>query len=142
MTLVVISALAVFVAPRFSSSGFQAAAFHQELLTAARYAQKHAIASGCEVQVAVGANNYALFYPNNTDGNTATCDAPVAFGANAVNHPVQTGNYAGATPGGITIAGFGNFFFDSSGSPSASGTILINPGARPVIIEAVTGFAH
>ena len=86
MVIVVLGALSLFVAPSFSSkSSFDTLSFHQELKTAIRFAHKLSIASGCEVQVALTANSYSLFYPD------TTCNPPDAFGANAVDHPVQSG---------------------------------------------------
>ncbi len=137
MVIVVLGALSLFVAPSFSSkSSFDTLSFHQELKTAIRFAHKLSIASGCEVQVALTANSYSLFYPN------TTCNPPDAFGANAVNHPVQSGAYTGNSPSGISISNFGNFFFTASGAPSSSGTITINPGGRQIVVNALTGFVQ
>ncbi|MDZ7829085.1 MAG: type II secretion system protein [Halofilum sp. (in: g-proteobacteria)] len=51
--LVMVGALAVFVVPRLDPEGFDRYGFRQEVLSAARYAQKTAMASGCDVQLAV-----------------------------------------------------------------------------------------
>ena len=137
MVIVVLGALSLFVAPSFSSkNSFDTLSFHQELKTAIRFAHKLSIASGCEVQVALTANSYSLFYPD------TTCNPPDAFGANAVKHPVQSGAYAANSPSGISIISFGNFFFSASGAPSSSGTIMINPGGRQIVINALTGFVQ
>ncbi|MFW6174398.1 MAG: biotin transporter BioY, partial [Chloroflexota bacterium] len=60
----IVGALAVFVLPRLNPEGFDRYGFRQELLSAARYAQKTAMASGCEVQLAVsaGADSVTLNY--------------------------------------------------------------------------------
>ncbi len=140
MVIVVLGALSLFVAPRFSSkSSFDTLSFHQELKTAIRFAHKTSIAAECEVQVSLSANSYALFYPD----NTATCGPLLdAFGANPVKHPVQSGAYAGNSPSGVTIASFGNFFFTASGAPSSSGTITINPGGRQIVVNPLTGYVQ
>ncbi len=143
MVLVVLGAMAIFVSPRFfQQTEFDTAAFQQELKTAIRYAHKLSIASGCEVQVSLTANSYALFYPNNADADSATCDSPTAFGTNQIPHPAQTGSYTGLAPAGITIASFGNFYFSALGEPSNSGTITINPGGRQIVIQPLTGFVQ
>lgn len=135
--IVLLAALAIFVLPRFSSqSGFDSLSFHQELKTAIRFAHKLSIASGCEVQVSLTANTYALFYPD------TNCKPPDAFGANPIIHPIEAGNYAGTAVTGVTIAGFGNFFFNSLGVPSASGTITVNPGGRQINVQALTGYVQ
>ena len=137
MVIVVLGALSIFVAPRFTSkTNFDTLSFHQELKTAVRFAHKLSIASGCEVQVSLTANSYSLFYPD------TSCNPPDAFGSNPVNHPVQSGAYTGFSPSGVGIAGFGNFFFTSSGAPSSSGTITINPGGRQIVVNALTGFVQ
>jgi prepilin-type N-terminal cleavage/methylation domain-containing protein len=137
MVLVVLGALSIFVMPRFTSkSSFDTLSFQQELKTAIRFAHKLSIASGCEVQVALTASSYSLFYPN------TTCNPPDAFGTNPVTHPTQSGSYTGTSPSGVTLAGFGNFFFTASGAPDSSGTITINPGGRTIVVNPLTGFAQ
>ncbi len=136
MVLVVLGAISIFVVPRLNKSTFDSLSFEQELKTAIRYAHKLSVASECEVQVAVTANSYALFYPD------STCNPPDAFGGNPVSHPVQTGAYSGIVPAGVTIAGFGDFYFTASGAPSSSGTITISPDARQIIVNPVTGYVQ
>jgi prepilin-type N-terminal cleavage/methylation domain-containing protein len=137
MVIVVLGALSVFILPNFSSkSSFDTLSFHQELKTAIRFAHKLSIASGCEVQVSLTANSYALFYPD------TTCNPPDAFGTNPVSHPVQSGDYTGSSPSGVTITSFGNFFFTASGAPSSSGTITVNPGGRQIVVNPLTGFVQ
>ena len=110
LVLVVLGALSVFVAPRFfQKTSFDSLAFEQELKTAIRFAHNLSIASGCEVQVALTANSYALYFPD------SSCNPPDAFGANPVNHPLQSGNYTGAAPSGVSISGFGDFYFNDVG---------------------------
>ena len=137
MVIVVLGALSLFIAPRFTSkTNFDTLSFFQELKTAIRFAHKLSIASGCEVQVSLTANSYSLFYPN-----TAS-NPPDAFGTNPVSHPVQSGAYSGSSPSGVGIASFGNFFFTASGAPSSSGTITVNPGGRQMVVNPLTGFVQ
>lgn len=137
MVLVILGALSVFVAPRFfNKASFDTLSFHQELKTAIRFAHKLSIASGCEIQVALTATTYALFYPN------TTCTPNDGFGATPVKHPVESGNFSGTATSGVTIAGFGNFYYTAVGAPSAAGTITLNPGGRTIVINALTGFVQ
>lgn len=136
MVLVVLGALSIFVAPRLNVTDFDTLSFQQELKTAIRFAQKLSIASECEVQVAVNANSYALYYPN------STCNPPDGFGAVPVGALVKTGAYSGAAPSGVSISGFGNFYFTANGAPSSSGTITINPGGRTITVNPLTGFVQ
>jgi len=137
MVIVLLGALSFFAAPRFfQKSAFDSLAFEQELKTAIRFAQKLSIASGCEVQVALTANSYALYYPD------TSCNPPDAFGANPVQHPLQSNSYADVAPGGVTIAGFGNFYYDNLGAPSAAGTITVDPGGRQITVMPLTGYVR
>ncbi len=137
MVLVIIGALSIFVVPQFFNKiSFDTLSFHQELKTAIRFAHKLSIASGCEVQVSLTVNSYALFYPD------TVCNPPDTFGANPVGHPVESGNYAGTAASGVSIAGFGDFYYTSVGAPNTSGTITINPGGRTIIVNALTGFVQ
>ena len=137
MVMVVIGAMSVFVVPRFfNQSTYDTLTFHQELKTAIRFAHKLSIASGCAIQVAPTANSYALYYPN------TGCEPPYAFGANPVSHPVQSGAYADTAPPNVSLTDFGNFYFSPVGDPSASGSITINPGARTITVNAITGFVQ
>lgn len=137
MVIVLLGALSIFVVPRFfQKSTFDSLAFEQELKTAIRFAHKLSIASGCEVQVALTANSYALYFPD------SSCNPPDAFGANPVNHPLQAGSYAGAAPSGVTISGFGNFYFNDVGAPSAAGGITVDPGARLITVMPLTGYVR
>jgi MSHA pilin protein MshC len=137
MVVVVLGAISLFVAPRtFDKNAFDTLSFQQELKTAIRFAHKSSIASACEVQVALTANSFALFYPDNN------CTPPDAFGASPVNHPVQSGAYLGNAPAGVSISSFGDFYFTASGAPSNSGTITINPGGRQIVVNQLTGFVQ
>ena len=137
MVIVVLGILSVFVMPRFNSqSSFDSLSFHQELKTAIRFAHKLSIASACDVQVQITANSYSLFYPD------SPCNPPDTFGSNPVSHPIKSTSYTGTAPNGVTVAGFGNFSFNAIGAPSSSGTITLNPDARLIKINNLTGFVE
>lgn len=137
MVIVVLGIVSLFVVPRFNSqSSFDSLSFHQELKTAIRYAHKLSIASACDIQVVVTASSYSLFYPD------SSCNPPDAFGSNPVSHPVQTTAYNGTAPTGVSITGFGNFYFNAMGSPSSSGTITVNPDSRQIKVNSLTGFVE
>jgi MSHA pilin protein MshC len=137
MVIVLLGTLSVFVVPRFfQKTSFDSLAFEQELKTAIRFAHTLSIASGCEVQVSLTVSSYALYFPD------SSCNPPDAFGANPVNHPMQTGNYTGTAPTGITISGFGDFYFNDVGTPDASGNITVNPGGRQITVMPLTGYVR
>ena len=85
ITLVLLSALAVFVAPRLSGvSDFQARGFHDETLALLRHAQKSAIAQRRTVCVLFAANSASLRLDadrnaaSGTDGCEADLTGPIA----------------------------------------------------------------
>ena len=141
VVIVLIGILTAVAGPRFFSVGaFQARGFHEEVLSAVRYARQVAVATQCPVQVAIdgGADTYALYLPDDADADPATCDGIGAgFGSNPLSHPARSESFAG---GGVDIAGSLAFYYDALGRPSASGSIGI--GARTLTVEPETGFVH
>jgi len=137
--LVIVGALAVFVIPRFNPQGFDRFGFRQELLSAARYAQKTAMASGCEVQLAVsaGADTVAVNY--RAGGDDASCGGG-GF-TDSVQSPSRGGPFTVAAPDGVDITAGGSVVFDGFGDPDSGLTISFATGPA-VTIEAGTGYAH
>lgn len=137
--IVLLSLLAIIVTPRlFNKSAFDAAGFRLDLLNALRYAQKTAIASGCDVQITISAasRTYALNY--RSGGTNTSCGAG-AF-TDPVPHPQAQGSFIGTASNDVVLSNDLNIVFDSSGSPSSGGSISI--GSKGVTVEPVTGFVH
>lgn len=137
--LVIVGALAVFVVPRLNPEGFDRYGFRQELLSAARYAQKTAMASGCEVELAVsaGADTVALNY--RAGGDDTSCGGG-GF-TDPVQDPSRGGAFALSAPGGVDITGGGNVVYDGFGDPSSGLTVTFATGPA-ITIEPGTGYAH
>ncbi len=124
MIIVLLGILAVVVVPSFNSRPFLARGFFDEVKTAARHAQKLAVASGCETRLAISASSYAL-------QQRAGC----LVGAwSAASHPARGGDYAGTAPDGTTIAG-ADIDFHPDG---ASGGGAVTVGGHSFTV-AVTG---
>lgn len=137
--LVIVGALAVFVAPRLNPEGFDRYGFRQEVLSAARYAQKTAMASGCEVEFAVAAGSDSVALNYRSGGGDASCggggfDTPV-------QNPASGGAFALNAPGSVDITGGGTVVFDGFGDPDGGLTIAFDTGPA-ITIEAVSGYAH
>ncbi|MDZ7829343.1 MAG: type II secretion system protein [Halofilum sp. (in: g-proteobacteria)] len=137
--LVMVGALAVFVLPRLNTEGFDRYGFRQEVLSAARYAQKTAMASGCDVQLAVAAGSDTVALNYRTGGDDASC------GGGGFGDPVQSPSRGGAfslnAPGSVDITSGGTIVYDGFGNPSGGLTIGFATGPA-ITIEAVTGYAH
>ena len=114
--LLIVGALAVFVAPRIDIGGFERYAFRQEVLAGLRYAQKTAMASSCDVAVRLdaGADAFSLFY---RAGGTAT-----SCGGGGFTDPV-------ADPGADPSRGSGDIC--SPRSSSAPPPPPVHPLPRP-----------
>ncbi len=75
MTLVIIGILAAVVGPRFfDRQVFDERLFFEETVSAVRYAQKLALASGCDVQVSIDSLGYRLLKERDCDSKTAVPD--------------------------------------------------------------------
>jgi MSHA pilin protein MshC len=135
----IISAVAV---SRLDLNPFRTAGFEQELRSAIRFAQKFAIASGCEVEVTVNAagDAYAL---NLRNGVNTAAPGSCLTAAGAFTLPLANptgGNFAGNAPAGTDITSGLVFVYDRQGRPSASGTIVV--GGQNIVIEAGSGYVH
>lgn len=137
--LVIVGALAVFVVPRLNPEGFDRFGFRQEVLSAARFAQKTAMASGCDVALAVsaGADTVSLSY--RTGGDDSSCGGG-GF-ADPVRDPASGGPFSLAAPDGIDITGGGTVVYDGFGDPSNPLNVAF-AGGPGITIEPVTGYAH
>ena len=138
--LVIVGALAVFVAPRLNIQGFERYGFRQEVLSAARHAQKTAMASGCPVRFNADAANGRVELHFSAGGSDSACGDGSTFN-DALGHPAKGGPFVIAAPDGTAITTGGTVVFDGYGNPSTGRTIIFNVGP-PVTIEPVTGYAH
>jgi MSHA pilin protein MshC len=137
VVILIMAILAAFAAPRFFARGdVEGPGFAHELASAARYAQKLAIASGCPVRLVVTAADYQLLQPQAAPA--AACDT--AF-TRAVLSPASGGPYVGTAPGGVAIGGsLGTVQFGASGAPGAAASFTVS--GLTVSIAAGTGFVH
>lgn len=129
VVIVVMAILASIAVPRFFGQGeFEAPAFAQELASAARYAQKLAITSGCRVDFTVTTTGYALYQPQATD---PVCSGTLTMTRPAV-HPATGEDFAATLPMGVTLAGSGGTTlpvtvqFNAAGIPGAAAAFAID----------------
>ena len=137
--LVIVGALAVFVVPRLDPEGFDRYGFRQEVLSAARYAQKTAMASGCAVELAVAAAADTVALNYRAGGDDTNC------GGGGFTDPVPSPHdgspFVLSAPGGVDITGGGTVVYDGFGDPSNGLTISFATGPA-ITIEPGTGYAH
>ncbi|SDZ90159.1 MSHA pilin protein MshC [Desulfuromusa kysingii] len=127
--LLLLGILSAVALPKFFNlSGYQDRAAYDELVDAVRYAQKLAVASGCDVQVDISANSYALqqHATNCTTGAFATITSH-PFTSNVIKNVNLL-----ATPG--------RFIFDAMGRSDSDVSVVINGGSYSFNVVAETGY--
>lgn len=137
VVIFIMAILAAFAAPRFFARGdVEGPGFAHELASAARYAQKLAVTSGCPVRLTVTATGYQLLQPQNAPA--PACDT--AF-TRPVLGPATGAAYTGTAPAGVAIAGsLGTVQFGADGAPGAAASFTV--AGATVSIAAGSGFVH
>jgi len=140
--IAIIGALAVFVAPRLNIGGFERYAFREQLLAGLRYAQKTAMASGCDVAVQLdgGTERFALFY--RTGGTATRCGASGNVFGDPVQDPASGGPFARNGGSGADLQTSGRIVFDGFGNHAGGPNSVTIAGTDPIVVEDVTGFIH
>lgn len=138
--IAIIGALAVFAAPRLNIGGFERFAFREEVLSALRYAQKTAIASGCDVAVELdgGGDRVALFY---RAGGTATACGSGGF-TDPVPDPAAGGAFERSGAAGVDLQTTDLIVFDGFGNHASGPTAVSFASAAAIRVEDLTGFIH
>ncbi|MCQ4250030.1 prepilin-type N-terminal cleavage/methylation domain-containing protein [Pseudomonas stutzeri] len=134
MTLMIIGILAAVVGPRFFDRRvFDERLFFEETVSAVRYTQKLALASGCLTQVSLGTGGYQL-------RRAANCTSG-AYSAEVQGPDGQTPFAATEVPAGVSVLAT-NFpvVFDSLGRPSGAANATI--GAFTFSVTAETGLVR
>jgi MSHA pilin protein MshC len=124
VTMVLIGILAAVALPRmFDATAYKSRGFYEEVVAAARYGQKLAVASGCVVELSISGGVFALNQRQNcaTGPFNLPVPRPSGSGAFAASAPagvsvlpasttVEFDGLGRATPGGITISVDGRSF--------------------------------
>ena len=135
MVIVILGILAAVVGPRFfDRQQFDQRMFYEESLSAVRYAQKLALASGCLTQVSLSqASGYQVHQAVNCTSGGFSLAVPGADGATLINSSV---------PQGVVIE-VTNFpvVFDSRGRPQ-TGAASATVGGFSLSVAAETGLVQ
>jgi MSHA pilin protein MshC len=137
IVIAILGVLAVVVLPRISEGSFRSAAFAEQVGTAFRYAQRLAVATGCEIQVEVSSATNAFAVRRRSDGTDTSCGTAGAFTLD-VPKPGGSGAFSGTASGGVTVTQGLVITFNGQGLPSPNGGTAI-VGGRSIIVEADTG---
>jgi MSHA pilin protein MshC len=134
VVIVILGILSAVAAPKFfDQQSYRERAFKDELVSALRYAQKRAVASGCAVRVGITATDFTLY----RHADTTSCNTlpPVTV---VLTHP-SGGNFTEEAP--ITLTPV-TLAFDALGrTRNASYTIsdLTNVAGLAITIDGETG---
>jgi len=140
MVIVLLGILSSTIMPKFfEKSVFTERAFFDDTLNAVRYAQKLAVATGCNVQVAISANSYTLM----RQGSSSSSSCPGGSSYNlAIPHPSSgAATYSGDESGMTVVSTASSFVFYPLGNVSTDVSITVN-GARKMKVIASTGFVY
>ena len=145
VVIVLMAILAMTAMPRFFDSGsFEGPAFAEELASAARYAQKLAVTSGCPVRFSVpDPTRYELKQPQAAPSHTVPCDT--TFTRDVLN-PGTGAAFAATAPSGVTMGGSPlTVEFRANGAPYTTGgavltsDVTVAVGGKLVTITARSG---
>ncbi|MBI2994812.1 MAG: type II secretion system protein [Gammaproteobacteria bacterium] len=146
--IVLLGIVSVFAAARFfSKSDFDERGFFELAIQATRYAQKVAIASGCDVRVQFTATSYAL----HEWINAGSCVADSGGSGLTLLQRPGSGDFTDTAPDGVSV-GSAMWYFDAIGRPrEASGggfgnliasATSVAIGSRTLTVEPETGFVR
>lgn len=136
LVIVILAILGTVAGPRFfDNDAFDERAYFDELVSALRYAQKIAVASGCPVRVAVGVSTYALAQQAVSSGHCDPTDSSFA-----VPVRLSTGEIMSATaPNGITTVPTVTFVYNALGQTNLGANQALSVGARTLTIQSDSG---
>lgn len=140
MVIVLLGILSATALPKFFAvSSYQKQLFFDDTLSAVRYAQKLAVATGCHIQVSVADNHYTLNRP--ADRSLCTSTSTTDFSL-PVRHP-GTGEaaYTHAENGVSLTASPSSFYFNALGLASAAVTLTV-ANDKMIAVVAATGFVY
>lgn len=139
MTIVILGILSATALPKFFDlSTYQQRTFFDDTLAAIRYAQKLAVATGCNVQVAIAANRFELKRPGATDRSQCASTTAGDFTQAVIRPGSGEASYQGSQAGiALTSA---TVYFTAKGN--ASDGLDIQVGNNKITIVKDTGFVY
>ncbi len=144
MTMLLISILAVYAAPKLDIFLFRNTNFFLQATSSIRYAQKQAIATGCNVEVNINASGCNLVWsnPGDADTNCPNDDVAINSPSNGTADFCQNSTPAAAPTLTPDPNMDGTFIFDNIGRPSPNNQYDLDTGTQTIRVEAETGYTH
>lgn len=140
MTLVILGIISTVALPKFFQlSAYQERVFFDDTLAAIRYAQKLAVATGCNVQVAIASNTFHLKRPGAVDRSQCASTTAADFTRDVIHPGSGDAQYSGSQSG-IALAS-ATFYFNALGVVSTGPDITVGSTKKISIIRE-TGFVY
>ena len=140
MVIVLLGTLSAVALPKFfEKNTYAERAFFDDTLNAVRYAQKLAVATGCNVQFSISSNSYTLTRQGTS--SSTSCPGGSTYTL-AVPHPGSGASSYSGTESGVTLTStVSSFIFNALGSVSTDAMLTVN-GSRTISVIAETGFVY
>lgn len=135
LIIVLISIISVAALPKFfNNNDFEQKVFFNDTLNALRYAQKTAIATGCNVRISINNNSYQLLRAN-------TCSSDDFSLLLTVPDPSTGASSFSGSQNNVTLTAINpTTTFDSLGRADAGNTITVS--TLQITVIAATGFSY
>jgi MSHA pilin protein MshC len=140
MTLVILGIISAVALPKFFQlSSYQERVFFDDTLAAIRYAQKLAVATGCNVQVNIAGNAFYLKQPGALDRSRCASTTAADFTRDVAHPGSGAASYSGSQSGiSLTSA---TFYFNALGVASTALDITVGSTKKITVIKE-TGFVY
>lgn len=136
LVVVILAIIGTLAGPRFfDNTAFEEREYYDELVTALRYAQKVAVASGCAVQVEIAPTTFALSQQSVLAGHCDPADASFPVPVRLSTGEVMSG----AAPAGITAVPAITLIYTPLGRTGLAANQAVTIGARTLTIQAESG---
>ena len=136
VVIVILGVLAAIVGPRFFDTRvFSERGYADEVASAMRYSQKIAVASGCNVRLAITTTGYSAMQQA-ASGNR--CNAGSSSWTTTVIRP-DGEPLSGTPPTDANVSGAATLVFDGKGAV-ISGATNLTVGPYTLTLDAVSGF--
>lgn len=136
LVIVILAIIGSVAGPRFfDNDAFNERAYYDELVSAIRYAQKIAVASGCRVRIDIGVSSYNLTQQQAQAGHCNPADLAYPVPVLLSTGEVVTGN----APAGILTAPAQAFEFTGLGQTTLAADRVFTVGGRTLTVIAGSG---
>jgi len=132
--ILLLGVLAAVALPRFfDANAYNSRGFYNEVGAAARYGQKLAVASGCDVQLTIAGGSYALYQRQTCEDHSSVFNLDVL-------QPAGNDSFAGSAPSGVSLsASEASVVFDAQGRATPGG-VTVTVDARSFTIVGESGY--